>query len=69
MQDDENKGKRNVDKIKSYNLQSIDKYLRPAEYDDPQGVHNCLNVHDLLEAKSNLSMIVFRQTSCTSSLT
>ena len=51
----ENKGKRNVDKIKvPYNLQPIDKYLRQAENDIPPGTPNCLNFNALLEEKTTL---------------
>ena len=69
--DEENKGKRNVDKIKfPYNLQPIDKYLKQAECDIPQGTYSCLDVNVLLETKSNLSLTIARPPgSCNSSVT
>lgn len=41
-------------------MKPIDKYLRQAEYDNPQRTHNCFNVNALLEAKSNLSLTTVR---------
>lgn len=50
------KAKGNVDKIRfPYNLQSIAKYLRQAEYDIPPGTQNCLNVNTFLEAKATFT--------------
>lgn len=58
---EENKGKRNIYKIKfPYDLQPIDKYLRHAEGDIPQGTLSCLNVNSLLETKSKLSLAIAR---------
>ena len=48
---------------------SPDKFLRWAECERTEGIHNCLNVNALLEAKSNFCLAIARPPgSCKSSL-